>query len=183
MCKLELKSKDAIVFAVGKKKYVFVPQANGLYSPITGKERQKHLRRGSSLRTFPLEANGCVQKVFEAAVSVKLSVDGKLIVVQGTYDISFFLKAANKALYSLCWKACADSFFMSCGERVIVVDTCCFKKILYRDKDNKLKQLNDNFLSVDVCKNGEILATSTSYRSTLYFYDESKKELITLGYC
>ena len=46
-----------------------------------------------------------------------------------------------------------------------------------------LKQLNDNFLSVDVCKNGEILATSTFYRTTLYFYDESKKELISLGYC
>ncbi len=182
MCKQKIKQEEVLVLTIEEKKYVFGPEKDGLRQLLTGKKRQKYLRRNSAAQKICLNGFSGVQNILETAVSLKISIDNLLIVVHRKTDVSLFLKTEEGG-YSLCRSVQARSYASYYRDRLIVADFGCFKAILYRDKDNRLIQINDDFLSVDVCENGDVLATSTSYRSTLYFYDESKKELITLGYC
>lgn len=182
MCKRKIKREDVLVLTISEKKYVFGPEKDGIRHPLTGKERQKYLRRNSVTQKLCLEDYSWVRDILETAVSLKISADNQLLAIQRNPGVSFFLKT-EKEFYTLCWNALARSYATYCGDRLIIVDCVRFKAILYRDKDNRLVQIDDDFSSVDICENGEILATSTTYRSTIYFYDEEKKELITFGYC
>ena len=68
-----------------------------------------------------------------------------------------------------------------CGGGVIVLGFETYKTVLYRGKENKLYELSDRFLTVEISSEDKVFVTNAANKSSVYFYDRGMKQVVILG--
>jgi len=53
--------------------------------------------------------------------------------------------------------------------------------VLYRGKENKLYELSDRFLTVEISSEDKVFVTNAANKSSVYFYDRGMKQVVILG--
>ena len=63
----------------------------------------------------------------------------------------------------------------------IVLGFETYKTVLYRGKENKLYELSDRFLTVEISSEDKVFVTNAANKSSVYFYDRGMKQVVILG--
>ncbi len=181
MCKLKNQSEEVFVLAFGYARYAFQRYRNDVYRLLPRAEAKRYIGHGAPSQKLFFTDNREAHRIFREAEYLKVSDDGELILVQkGSVCRGYLFKpAVNK--YEQAFEETTSYCEFYCGGGVIVLGFETYKTVLYRGKENKLYELSDHFLTVEISSEDKVFVTNAANKSSVYFYDRGMKQVVILG--
>ena len=181
MCKLKNQSEEVFVLAFGYARNAFQRYRNDVYRLLPRAEAKRYIGHGAPSQKLFFTDNREAHRIFREAEYLKVSDDGELILVQkGSVCRGYLFKpAVNK--YEQAFEETTSYCEFYCGGGVIVLGFETYKTVLYRGKENKLYELSDRFLTVEISSEDKVFVTNAANKSSVYFYDRGMKQVVILG--